>query len=71
MQASELKIKQINEDELLSLIATLPAKKSKYCIAAEKESLVEVAKNSKKAEKVILFRISIISEAQVKILLLR
>ena len=42
-----MKTKQIDEDELLDLLRTLPGKKSKYEVAAQKEAELE-AKNKKK-----------------------
>lgn len=54
VQAAELNVKQLDEDGLLTLIATLPAKKSKYTIAAEQEAQKEAAAatSKQKAEKV-------------------
>lgn len=54
VQAAELNVKQLDEDGLLTLIATLPAKKSKYTIAAEQEAQKEAAAaaGKQKAEKV-------------------
>jgi len=37
-QAKQLQTKQLDDDELFKLIESLPAKKSKYEILAEKEA---------------------------------